>query len=719
MKANMTTLAGTILVTVALLSSCSGYYASEALAKDKSVHGNLKVSIPALAPWIIAAVGQSGGRDLNPSSRALTVADRASFVVTQGATQVATWTEDTSYDVQTASSSYLSSPALNLLVGSYTLSVSVFNTANSSTVPVVTGSAGFSITDGATTNATVICTPVSPTGVTVGTPLLGQNLGTPWNVSGATIVLHGAERWYAFTAGGSNTVIAVTASSGSNAVPQFGAFDTSGHLLTMNNGGFSSTQGLIYYLCAADTGGTAASMANRSVDLSVVTAAVPTYAVTYDANGATGGTVPTSQTKTNGISLTLAANSGSLVRTGYTFAGWNTAADGSGTTYAVGAAYTADAAVDLYAKWTALPVLTFSNLTANGTSGTVTTTTLTLTFDVEPTTLALSDITVSGATKGTLSGTGTTRTLGISAITVANGANVTVALANPAGFTISPASRAVAIKTMLNLVSVPAGSFQRNATASNISTITTAFRMSEKEITRAQFVAMLGTDPSQTQYSSGTSDPVQYVNWYHAIAFCNKLSLAEGKSPVYSVTGVDFSTLAYESIPTTRDATWDATAATWANNGYRLPTEMEWEWAAMGATSDGRSGDIVGGVNTGGYTKGYAGSVEAAGAHVNIGNYAWYSGNSASTTHPVGTKTANELGLYDMSGNVWEWNWDWDAASYTPGLLTDDRGAASGTNRVFRGGSWILNASYCPVARRSGSNPYGRSGDIGFRVVRP
>ena len=230
---------------------------------------------------------------------------------------------------------------------------------------------------------------------------------------------------------------------------------------------------------------------------------------------------------------------------------------------------------------------------------------------------------------------------------------------------------------------------------------------------------MLGTDPSDPTYSSGTGDPVQMTSWYHAIAFCNKLSIAEGLTQVYSVSGVDFATLAYAAIPTTSNGTWDAAVATWTANGYRLPTEMEWEWAAMGATSDGRSGDIVGGVNTGGYTKGYAGSVEAAGAHVNIGNYAWYSGNSASTTHPVGTKTANELGLYDMSGNVWEWNWDWDAASYTPGLLTDDRGAASGTNRVFRGGSWILNASYCPVARRSGSNPYGRSGDIGFRVVRP
>ena len=136
----------------------------------------------------------------------------------------------------------------------------------------------------------------------------------------------------------------------------------------------------------------------------------------------------------------------------------------------------------------------FSTLAANGTSGAVPTTVLTLTFDVEPTTLALSDITVTGAAKGALGGTGLTRTLGISAVTVANGANVTVALANPAGFAITPASKTVAVAidttdrisaTIGTLKYVPAGSFQRDATASNISTISTAFRMSEKEITRA------------------------------------------------------------------------------------------------------------------------------------------------------------------------------------------------------------------------------------------
>jgi len=247
---------------------------------------------------------------------------------------------------------------------------------------------------------------------------------------------------------------------------------------------------------------------------------------------------------------------------------------------------------------------------------------------------------------------------------------------------------------------VPAGSFQRDGTAGNISIITTAFHMSEKEITRAQFIAIMGDDPSGTGYSSGTNDPVQRVNWYHAISFCNKLSISEGLDQVYSVSGVDFSILAFSSIPTSSDSPWNAATADWSANGYRLPTEMEWMWAAMGAEDD--------------YTKLFAGS---NGSNA-IGDYAWYSVNSDNKTHPAGTKLSNELGLYDMSGNVWEWCWDW-YGSYPGDSKTDYRGAASGSYRVVRGGSWYNDASYCTVAFRSTLNPHLRSIRIGFRVVRP
>lgn len=97
----------------------------------------------------------------------------------------------------------------------------------------------------------------------------------------------------------------------------------------------------------------------------------------------------------------------------------------------------------------------------------------------------------------------------------------------------------------LTMINVPAGRFQRDEKATNISVITQPCRMSQHEITRAQFLAIMGADPSGTGFSSGTTDPVQITNWYHAIAFCNKLSLAEGLSPVYAVVGVNHSTLAY------------------------------------------------------------------------------------------------------------------------------------------------------------------------------
>ncbi len=259
------------------------------------------------------------------------------------------------------------------------------------------------------------------------------------------------------------------------------------------------------------------------------------------------------------------------------------------------------------------------------------------------------------------------------------------------------------------LIYVPAGTFQRDVTATNLSTVS-AFRMSQYEITRAQWTAVTGwEDPSWPMFSSDTSDPVSRVSWYDAIAFCNKLSIAEGLTPVYSVSGVNFSTLTYDEIPSTSNATWNAATANWAANGYRLPTEMEWMWAAMGADLSN-----PGAVNTTGYAKAFAGSTDS---NV-IDDYAWYIENSAYKTQPAGTKLPNELGFHDLSGNVLEWTWDWHA-SYPTGTQTDYRGPASGTNRVARGGSWGHAASSCTMASRDEGAPDFRFTGSGFRVVRP
>ena len=260
------------------------------------------------------------------------------------------------------------------------------------------------------------------------------------------------------------------------------------------------------------------------------------------------------------------------------------------------------------------------------------------------------------------------------------------------------------------LKQVPAGTFQRDSEPTDLSTVS-AFRMSQNEITRAQWTAVTGwADPSDAPHSSGMSDPVQGVSWYDAIAFCNKLSALEGLTPVYTVSGVDFTTLTYAAIPTSTNATWDAATANWAANGYRLPTETERMWAAMGADSAN-----PGVTNTTGYAKAFAGSTGSN----SIGDYAWYDSNSSSRTHPAGTKLPNELGFHDLTGNVLELNWDWYADPYPPGTLTDYRGPASGSYRVMQGGSWYNDAVHCTLAAGYLLNPYDRGYFLGFRVVRP
>jgi len=225
----------------------------------------------------------------------------------------------------------------------------------------------------------------------------------------------------------------------------------------------------------------------------------------------------------------------------------------------------------------------------------------------------------------------------------------------------------------------------------------------DHEVTRGEFKEVMGTDPSTASAydkdgnkltgDAVLNNPVNYVNWYAAIAYCNKLSLKENLTPCYSVSGVtDWENLAYSSIPTSSNSTWDALTYDKEADGYRLPTEAEWEWLARGGEN---------------YT--YAGSNT-------VDDVAWYTSKKSDTgTRDVKTKKANGYGLYDMSGNVQEWCYDWyDTVSST----TADIGASSGFYRVLRGGSWYGYDILCQVFRRNYNYLDYRSISCGFRVVR-
>jgi formylglycine-generating enzyme required for sulfatase activity len=237
---------------------------------------------------------------------------------------------------------------------------------------------------------------------------------------------------------------------------------------------------------------------------------------------------------------------------------------------------------------------------------------------------------------------------------------------------------------LIDLVPIPAGSFQMgNATTGDqnerpVHQVTVgAFLIARTETTRAQYQALGFTPPAKAK--AAEKEPVAKLSWLEALAFCNALSAREGLEPVYTMKG-------------------KKAEANFSKNGYRLPTEAEWEYAARSAGIDRLD---------------YAGSNMA-------GEVSWHNENSNRTVQPVAAKAPNSLGLHDMSGNVWEWCWD-IFAKYTTKAQVDPVGpepSKSSSFRIIRGGSVNYNDSSSRVGFRMARDPETRQFDIGFRVAR-
>jgi len=259
-----------------------------------------------------------------------------------------------------------------------------------------------------------------------------------------------------------------------------------------------------------------------------------------------------------------------------------------------------------------------------------------------------------------------------------------------------------------NMVRIEGGAFTMSSPANEVSrdsdevqhrVTVSAFYMSKYQVTQAEYESVMRTNPSNFK---GANLPVENVSWYNAVEYCNALSQREGLDPAYTI---DKSRSDPNNKNEYDNLKWLVTRNPNAN-GYRLPTEAEWEYVCRAGTTT----PFITGNN-----------ITTSQANYD-GNYP-YNNNAKGTyrekTTPVGSFAANRWGLYDMHGNVWEWCWDW-YGDYKNEVQTNPRGPDSGASRVIRGGSWYNYARGIRSANRNIRDPSLRNGSssIGFRLVR-
>ncbi len=231
------------------------------------------------------------------------------------------------------------------------------------------------------------------------------------------------------------------------------------------------------------------------------------------------------------------------------------------------------------------------------------------------------------------------------------------------------------IPNLLEMIELPGGTFMMGSAEREVTV--SDFCLGRHPVTRALYREIM--DESSSRWSRDTDDgtlPATYQSWFDAVKFCNALSQHQGLQPCYGIND--------------KQVTWDRDG-----NGYRLPTEAEWEYAVRAGTT----------------TRWFCGDDEAE-----LERYAWFNKNSGDRVHPVGEKEPNPWGFHDMAGNVWEWCWDW-YGDYAAAPLIDPVGPDGGEYRVLRGGAYWGKAGDLRSADRVRVEPRAWGVGRGFRIA--